>query len=157
MKTTRRIVAIVLVLSILFVLTACSKKDKLIGTWKMSAGMSLTFNEDGTYRFDPDEASFNETVASFKKTMRKVMLDYIRDIWPDYAAYGDEELTGIFEDAVGSSMEEYMDDAFKDLSFEEFKKDRDDERRKIFNYPLWLGILYLTVASAIGAAIFFSM
>ncbi len=48
MKTTRRIVAIVLVLSLLFVLTACSKKDKLIGTWKMSAGMSLTFNEDGT-------------------------------------------------------------------------------------------------------------
>ena len=49
MKLTRRIVAIVLVLSLLFVLTACSsKKDKLIGTWKMSAGMSLTFNEDGT-------------------------------------------------------------------------------------------------------------
>ncbi len=41
--------------------------------------------------------------------------------------------------------------------FEEFKKDSDDERRKIFNYPLWLGILYLTVASAIGAAFFFSM
>ena len=48
MKTTRRIVAIVLVLSILFVLTACSKKDKLIGTWKTANGISLTFNENGT-------------------------------------------------------------------------------------------------------------
>ena len=72
MKTTRRIVAIVLVLSILFVLTACSKKDKLIGTWKMANGMSITFNEDGTcalsaggesqngkYTVDGDKISIN--------------------------------------------------------------------------------------------------
>ena len=41
--------------------------------------------------------------------------------------------------------------------YEEFKKDRDDERRKIFNYPLWLGIVYLIAASSIGLAIYFSM
>ena len=71
MKTTRRIVAIVLVLSILFVLTACSKKDKLIGAWKFTE-MSITFNEDGTcalsaggesqngkYTVDGDKISIN--------------------------------------------------------------------------------------------------
>lgn len=51
MKLTRRIVAIVLVLSLLFVLTACSdNKDKIIGTWNMEGGETFTFNKDGTYR-----------------------------------------------------------------------------------------------------------
>ena len=54
MILTRSIVAIVLVLSLLFVLTACSdnkdNKDKIIGTWNMEGGGTFTFNKDGTFR-----------------------------------------------------------------------------------------------------------
>ena len=49
MRLTRRIVAIVLVLSLLFVLTACSyNKYKIIGTWNMEDGGTFTFNKNGT-------------------------------------------------------------------------------------------------------------
>lgn len=51
MRLTRRIVAIVLVLSLLFVLTACSyNKYKIIGTWNMEGDSTFTFNKDGTCR-----------------------------------------------------------------------------------------------------------
>ncbi len=56
MKNVRRIVAIVLVLSLLFVLTACSKKDKLIGTWKFTeTSEKITFQSDGTFLWDEGE------------------------------------------------------------------------------------------------------
>ena len=48
-----RIIAVVLILSLIFVLTACSsKKDKLIGTWVDSDKTEeLTFNKDGTFTY----------------------------------------------------------------------------------------------------------
>ena len=54
MKHVLRIVAIVLVLSLLFVLTACSdKKDKLLGTWKFTeTGEKITFKSDGTFLWE---------------------------------------------------------------------------------------------------------
>ena len=53
MKNVRRIVATVLVLSLLFVLTACSKKDKLIGAWKFTeTGEKITFKSDGTFLWE---------------------------------------------------------------------------------------------------------
>lgn len=52
MKTVRRILAIVLILCLIFALSACSnKKEKLIGTWKAEDGYSFTFNSDGTCKF----------------------------------------------------------------------------------------------------------
>ena len=48
MKVFRSIIAIVLVLSLIFALSACSsKKEKLVGTWEAD-GYSFTFNSDGT-------------------------------------------------------------------------------------------------------------
>ena len=96
MRLTRRIVAIVLVLSLLFVLTACSdnkdNKDKIIGTWNMEDGGTFTFNKNGTctmgrragryvdciYSIDGDKLTITykgETETSTIKTLTRSKLE----------------------------------------------------------------------------------
>ena len=56
MKAARRILAVVLILSLVFVLAACSdKKDKLVGTWQTTTyadeNWYYLFESDGTCRY----------------------------------------------------------------------------------------------------------
>ena len=59
MKIAKRILAIVLVLSLVLVFAACSsKKDKLVGTWTVDgeSGLSFVFKADGGFeQRDGDE------------------------------------------------------------------------------------------------------
>ena len=58
MKTFRRIFAIILIVSLILVVSACSKDagDKLVGTWKsVETSEKVTFKENGTVVWDEGE------------------------------------------------------------------------------------------------------
>lgn len=71
MKNAKKILALLLVISIVFAFAACSKKAQIIGKWESEEGYYMTFEKDGTLTMSGDGLSISGTyeVKGSKLTM----------------------------------------------------------------------------------------
>lgn len=140
------IVAGILVLALLVAILGSSSPEKpFYGTWtatfdateklkenlgenvemldpdfKYEFKATVTFNKDNTYTMTLDESSYNAAQNALVEQYKKYIVKTIKDLYPEYNAYSDDEIITLYEEISGESISDLSsDDETKELA-EEF-------------------------------------
>jgi len=84
---------------------------------------TAVFNKDNTYSITLDQAAYQQTQDELVAQMKKALAAEVRDEYPEYASYTDDEIVALYEEGSGESF----DDLFTDEDLQDVVDDFDGE------------------------------
>lgn len=98
----KKAVSIILILAVIFSLSACGKSGKITGMWYNEDGKVLSLQEDGSYSYEGEYGGGKWKLLDDKKTVE--FIDF----------YGDSVTSELVKDDLGSRLKFHGYDFYKD-------------------------------------------